>query len=268
MNPSIVTADRRIANPVTRANDLFRRYKEEPDQPVRQADFKESKALKDIKLIWERYVTADPSSFNYDKTRFKSHCEEIFRNLKQVDYSAKDVEFFSILLADYIDHKDFYAKASYFLNLLITNCRDSDFTVCVRHLPKIDNLGYHNRKNITIEGEMLSRIGTLMRTGRITVNGNGCSDIGFLMTGGELIINGNVGIGCGKNMEGGTIVVNGDAGDFLGSNMSGGRIIVEGNTEGIVGFEMCGGEIHINGEHCGRILSPKSGKIYHKGKLI
>jgi formylmethanofuran dehydrogenase subunit C len=49
--------------------------------------------------------------------------------------------------------------------------------------------------------------------------------------------------------------------------MAGGRITIEGNAGKLVGNHMRGGEIRLNGDFVS-LGAVKSGKVYHKGKLI
>jgi len=203
---------------------------------------REAEVLRQLKITWKK--------FEYAEAKHKENYKNIAAHLKGTRYSAKDVENFSLALAEFQRETYFPEKAGFFLSALINNSRDADFVIHTRHLSqRIDNLGYGNTKNITVEGNAGYAVGYAMKGGTITVNGNADFVLGF-------------------GMKAGAIIVNGNAGSDIGWGMQGGAITVNGNAEAGVGDVMFGGEIHLNGKHKGlgnRILG---GKIYHNGKLI
>jgi len=222
---------------------LFGKYKPEEEKQVRKVQVTEDKVLKQLKAAWKKI-----------KVNITSAPEETYKNalkqIKRLVYSAKDVENFSIVIAEFQNEKYFREKAGLFLSALINNCKDSDYVVHTKQLDReIDYLGHENTKSITVGGDVGDFIGYEMKGGSITVNGNAAGWVGALM-------------------GGGSITVNGDAGQSLGREMVGGSITVNGNAEPGVGDVMFGGEIHLNGKHKGLGNRSWGGKIYHKGKLI
>jgi hypothetical protein len=229
--------------PVATMANRFSKYKPEEEKTVRKADFVEDEALKKMRAVWK--------AFNFTNSVAVDNAVllDLFM-LKGLEYSAKDVENFSLALAEFQDENAFRDKASVFLSTLINNGKDTDYVIRTSHLGKpLHFLGCDNTKNITIEGDVGICCGLEMNSGSITVNGN-------------------TGDYCGSHMQGGSITVEGDAGDFCGFDMQGGTITVKGDAGGWCGDGMKGGEIHVEGE-IGNISSESEhGKIFHKGKLI
>lgn len=81
-------------------------------------------------------------------------------------------------------------------------------------------------------------------------------------------VNGDVGYHVGWSMESGSIIIDGDTGDETGIDMVGGSITINGNAGNAVGHWMKDGEIHLEGDYKSISDGIKGGKIYHKGKLI
>lgn len=170
-------------------------------------------------------------------------------------------------------------------------------------LSGLDGIGYRNRSNLIIEGDVGE---TLLREsvdGDVIINGNvgaplaqemyggrvelcgdyeGLLSAGEEMYGGELILNGNVSA-AGSSMKGGHIRVKGDA-KTLGRNMRAGEIGSEGEVENVadrieggiawvndnaenVGNGAKGGLVYVSGnaEEVGRMS--EDGEIYVEGEI-
>jgi len=210
--------------PAVAFGSKFGKYAPEAEKKVRKVEVKEDEVLRQLKDAWSRFQLCRSNA-----TPLPEDDEEALRQIKDLDYSAKDVEKFSIALVEFQDEKDFSAKAGVFLSALINNGKDANYVVHTRHLQEIDGLGYANTKNIVVNGNGGRWVGSHMKCGTITVNAN-------------------AGILVGSYMKGGTIIVKGDAAD--------------------VGHGMEGGEIHLEGDYSELDYEIKGGKIYHKGKLI
>lgn len=287
------------------AGKKFGRYKPEKEKATRKADVKEDEVLRQMKKAWTAYEeTIKDGSYRYDWD-----IDEAMSIIQStvLQYSSKDVEKFSIALAEFQDEEKFYEKAGMFLSVLINNGKDSDYIIHTSHLVwGPNNLGCRNRKNIIVKGKLGSHAGREMEGGTIIVEGDVDLSLGFSMKGGRIVVKGNAPYGTGVYMEGGTIIVEGNAGDTIGSHMKGGTIIIKGNAGSSVGPNMDGGtiivegdagdyvgysfhsyhnygrsdklgatgameggEIHILGDVGDTIYEfIKGGKIYHKGKLI
>jgi len=265
------------------ASKRFGMYKKEEKKEVREADVNEERTLKRLKEAW--------TGFDYDRTVrciVQIEYEKALSLIGNLDYSAHDLERFSIILADFQNESMFSEKAGLFLSALINSGRDMDFKLFTRHLDvRIDQFGGDNTKNITIIGGLGFRVGYGMKRGSIViegdvgggvgtgvkgmeggiiiVKGNALGAVGMCMKGGKIIVEGNVS-DSGEGMEGGEIIIKGNVGEKVGEFMKDGIVIIHGNAES-VGYKMEGGEIHVEGE-IGKIGNVIHGKIFHRGKLI
>lgn len=244
MEVAAVRHERRGITSELAAGKRFGKFAPEKEKAVRVPNVKEDKALQMLKEAWKGY--------NYDRFNY----DVALGAIGKLEYSAKDVEKFSIALIglqneEHFSQKlHFFQKAGLFLSALINNCKDTDFVIHTQHLIKgIGELGLMNTKNII-------------------VNGNAGDNVGQEMEGGSIMINGNVGKTAGNFMRGGSITVNGDADQYLGFYMQSGTITVTGNAGEDVGLSMKGGEIHLLGDYESISNDIEGGKIYHKGKLI
>ena len=248
----------------------FGMYKKEEKVGVRKAEIKEDQTLGKFSKIWRKVFQQD-KGMDQDIGRLHS---ALSRLLKRIEYSHKDVEKFSLMLADFPLEEDMPGEAGLFLSALINNGKDSDYVVHAEPFGQIDILGFRNRKSITLKGNGGVWIGTEMKGGKLIVEGDVDDEIGGGMRGGKILVKGNSG-SAGDHMKGGEIMIEGNAG-AVGNFMEGGRIIVKGNATLQVGDFMEGGEIVIEGEISsiedeifGSIEdNVNHGKIYHKGKLI
>lgn len=279
---------RQVADARLSASKRFGRYKTEQEKAVRKSDVKEDEVLESLKEAWKR--------FHFKQTEPHTTYSKAFEQVRDLVYSTKDVEKFSVFLEELQDEDVFSDKAGYFLSALINNGSDDDYTIHTSHLSRpIHFLGFRNKKNVLVEGDLGDYAFTRMERGNFTVNGDACDRAGHRMNSGEVLIRKNAGYRLGDKMFGGritlegnggsdvggqmsegTILVKGDVGRGLGREMHGGRIWVEGNADEFVGgtakdspyhVNMQGGEIHIEGdiESLGNV---DHGRIYHKGKLI
>ncbi|NYZ74268.1 hypothetical protein H0O00_03935 [Candidatus Micrarchaeota archaeon] len=276
----------------------FSRYKPEEEKAVRKVEVVEDETLKKIKEAWK--------ACNYDFDSAHTYAK-MLEAVKKLEYSAKDVENFSIALAEFQDEEMFPDKAGLFFTVLINYGKDSDYVIHTAHLAEpIDYLGYYNTKNITVKGNTRYRVGYGMKGGTIAVEGNAGQFVGETMKCGIITVGGNADDNVGEMMEGGTIRVNGNAGKLVGwfmrssvitvegnvgdkvgycmsdghitvggnadhevgASMGSGTITVGGNVGDNTGYKMVGGEIHLNGGYGGISEGIIHGKIFHKGKLI
>lgn len=245
-----------IARPgTTRADHRFGRYKKEEKREVRQADVKEdTEVMRQLKELWKAYRYQDYRGGEWAADT-STYYNLICRASKKIRYSAKDVERFSIALAEFQDEKYFDIKVGLFLSALINKGKDKDYVIHTSHLFKPPNvLGYLNRKNITVNGDVGDWAGQRMKRGTIIVNGNAGGCVGGDMR--------------GYGMKGGTILIRQNASYSVGNCMRGGKIILEGNAGTFFGSWMNGGEIHIQGNFESLANNVFVGKIYHKGELI
>jgi hypothetical protein len=222
----------------------FSRYAPMEEKTVRDVQVTENEVVPQLKNLF-RQTKYDENYDRYDRFYRETFHKQIARLVKGIDYSAKDVELFSLVLEELKkDFKDICAvtcfglpwglesstKVGLFLSALINQGKDRDYIIHTENLSfAIFHLGFKNTKNITVVGP--------------------------------------VGDGLGCQMNSGTIVVTGHAADDVGEHMDGGTIRVKGNTGDYIGGDMRDGKIYLSGDY-GTIEEDAHGRIYHKGKLI
>jgi len=218
----------------------FGRYAPETERDVRKVEVRDE-ALRSIFKVWESIPTTEP-------VVIPTYYMELLRAVKDIEYSAHDVERFVLALEGYQDEKKvYYSATGYFLSALINNCRDSDFTLNVGYL-KITYLGYQNTKNIVINGSAGHSLGTWMKSGSITVLGDTDSHVACEMEGGEILVKGNASNNACYRMTGGKVVIEGNAQGQVGDHMLEGSVIVEGNAGFQAAYCMAGGFLWIRGD--------------------
>ena len=184
------------------------------------------------------------------------------------DYTAADIERFSIALEAFQGDKEFPTKAAVFLSFLINNGTESDYFIHTSSYRDLDFLGCLNTKNIMVNGNAGHHLGISMKEGRITVLGDSGVGTGYHMKGGMIEVHGNAGPSAGEDMKNGVLIIHGDAGPFLAMRAHDSRIHIIGNAGRETGKWMARTEIHISGNHKGISKKIISGRIYHKGELI
>ncbi len=257
-----------IVRPRTRidscqASKGFGLFKPETEQMVRRAEVETNEAIEGMKRAWAAYGDENIAISGFQRRAY----DKMLASIKNLRYTAMDVETFSIALAEFQD-EDFALKPGIFLSALINNCQEEKFVIYTRHLSKeINRIGYLTTKDITVEGDAGNAVGMEMVGGTIIVNGKAGYHIGRNMKDGTITVYGDVEADLGSDMEGGTIIVKGNSGLDTGVGMKGGSITVEGDAERDVGSGMKGGKIFLGGRY--HLASGiYGGSIYHKGKLI
>lgn len=278
------------------ASSRFKGFRSEPLYEARTQKVKSDPVLEEMRRIW--------IACNYEKVVLW-HNTKILARIRNLEHSAKDVEHFSMALPLFEHEEDFPAKSGIFLSALMNNCKDDGFVIHTGNLSEpIENLGYYNTKNFTVDGDVGREVGQRMKRGTIIVKGNARDFVGYEMTGGAITVEGDAGEFVGCLMNGGSITVNGNAGDRVGNGMWRGTILVKGNAgdeicnmhngnvtvEGNVGRTagsieggsltiggnagpdvghwMKGGVIHLNGDYAGISVNVFGGMIFHNHKRI
>jgi len=165
--------------------------------------------------------------------------------------NANDIEDFSLALAEFQEKRAFPYAAGLMLSALInlsdgTNCR-----VVPAHLNRaIDLLGFENKKNVLIKGNVGDFVAWRMcDAGTLTVEGDAKNNPGW-------------------SMRGGTLVINGSAGDDVGVYMKAGKIIIHGPVGYLVGENMSGGDIMLYNDYLGLTRATNGGSVYHNGERL
>ncbi|MBI4919463.1 hypothetical protein HY837_06010, partial [archaeon] len=85
--------------------------------------------------------------------------------LSSINYTAKDIRNLSLVLKKYETHK-YFGMSGFLLSALINDCVEENFELVTRHLSKgFSYLGYRNRKNIIVIGDLEDHTGSHMQTG-------------------------------------------------------------------------------------------------------
>ncbi|NYZ74269.1 hypothetical protein H0O00_03940 [Candidatus Micrarchaeota archaeon] len=215
----------------------FGRYKPEEEKSVREALVSQDPMLEKLKRIYKG-LKCNPDRDRPSPVEAFEPENEFWSLLtafgRRLNCSDKDVEAFSLALADFQHEKDFPMKAGLFLSALINGGKSKTYTLRTNHLEvPPDYIGYKNRKTIVVEGNAGDNVGSTMKEGLITVKGNAGYGVGDWMEGGRIIVEGDVDYNLGVGTKDGTITVKGDATLEVGAFMRGGRIDIEGRFAGI-----------------------------------
>lgn len=225
----------------TDARKRFGRFKKDEPMLVRTATVKERKTLQQLKKAFEefcRYLHEDAID---DSERHGSRDidREYHRKASQlvggIRYTTKDVEGFSLSLAEFEGAGWQREAPGRFLSVLISNGHEKDYRIHVQDTAiPVAWLGSYNRKNIEVFGDVSDFFCYAMEGGHVTLHGNVC------------------GGGAGQRMKNGTIVVEGNVLGPFGRGMEGGEVMINGKCD-LIG--LAGGHM-------------KGGRIYHKGELV
>jgi hypothetical protein len=203
------------------ASGRFGKFRPETGHDVRRNTVEGNPAIEAMKVARSGF-----GDFMYQAP--EDNYAGMLERIRNLDYSAKDIEAFCIVLPVFEHEGAFSSNAGVFLSALINNCRDSEFMIHTGQLVKpINYIGYRNTKNIIIDGNAGRELGFEMEGGTITVNGNAAHHVGFGMRGGIITVNGNADSWIGEEMKGGEIRIVGDCSE-LSSCILGGRILHKG----------------------------------------
>jgi formylmethanofuran dehydrogenase subunit C len=184
------------------ASSKFGGFKPETDHPIRNPEVASRPVLEEIKAVWSR------CHIDNGVLAAVNGCREMRAGLRRIGYSAKDVEDFSVMLAEFQGERRFSEKAGIFLSLLVSDGRDADYIIHTAHFAvPISQIGTQNTKNITVKGSAGDSLGFLMKRGLISVQGDAGRDVGLMMEDGEIRVEGAIGsIAFTANMLSGRIV--------------------------------------------------------------
>ncbi len=112
--------------------------------------------------------------------------------IEKIEYTAKDVENFSILLKKYEKHPFFFISGV-FLSALINQSKEDKLQILLSHLnERLSSIGRNNVKQLTVIGSTGSLTGCYMVKGQIFVKGNAGMMTGLCSEGGEIYVNGEI----------------------------------------------------------------------------
>jgi formylmethanofuran dehydrogenase subunit C len=238
----------------------FKRYAPENEKAVRKTEVVEDETLKQLKAAWKacNVVSGARTDYLYAKMR---------ETVGMLEYSAKDVENISLVLAEFQNEERFSEEAGIFLSALIDGGREDAFVIHASHFAEpVRFIAYENKKKVTVKGDTGSLLGGHMQDGSIILEGNADKYVGYHMTGGSITVEGDADENAGDSMAGGYITIKGNAGSSVGNRMTGGSIIVEGDAGNDVGNGMADGIITVNGNVGHWVgMSMKAGSITVNG---
>ena len=257
-------------------NSPFGRYRLEEERIVRKTEVRDDEVLTQLKGLFREALLRNRE---FEKAhavlsphavdgKVETHTKNFIKSLlNDVRITSKDVERFSLALAEFQHEDGFYSVPGLFLSRLIEVAKDPGYTLQIRHLGLLlGYLGEQNTKHVTINGDVDGMLGREMAGGTLLVKGNAGDGPGIKMAGGEIRIEGNAGQNAGTQMHGGSILIEGDVLLYLGNWMTSGTIHVKGNAGACPGGWMQGGEIYVNGDAAGLVGHNMSGgAIYIKG---
>ena len=156
----------------------------------RKADVAENKAIAQIEELFGMFLSVAHKYPAVAMDKLYSHWADV---LGRAPFSSADICLFSAFrLAAFQGKLGFSYTTGMFLSALINTSPDSDFAINLFQLDtELDNVGFCNTKNVTI--------------------------------------NGNVGRYAFVKMKRGTVIINGDAGEYLGNEIERGSITVNGD---------------------------------------
>jgi hypothetical protein len=156
---------------------------------------------------------------------FEQDYQGMLAKIGDLAYTAQDVTSFSEQLALFQKEGDFSFRAGLLLSALINHSQGEKFTINTYRLSTpVSVLGYHNTKDI--------------------------------------VVNGGLGDGTAIMMESGSMLVKGNVGEMLCDRMTGGTVRVTGYAGNWAADAMDGGELFFKGPYCNLSSLLKSGRVH------
>jgi hypothetical protein len=162
-----MTVRRRIEIPHMAARKRFGRYKDEAEKATREADVLKDEALERMKQVL--------CSFPHDANHYglRTFLPVVIRKIQEEipEYTAKDVERFSIALAGLTDKENFSRTTGYILSAFINNSPETHFVIRTAGIAvPISPTLFLNEKHVTIVGDAFQP-NSWMQGGEIHVRG-------------------------------------------------------------------------------------------------
>jgi glutamate synthase domain-containing protein 3 len=276
----------RIRTSPLAASKRFGRYKGESEKAQREHDVQTNLAGVERLLGFWRENLWQMDIFSVRSDYAESQYDYLSGQARNLEYTAQDVQRFSIVLPDHQDENNFLYKVSGCLSVLVNSGPQTRYVINTDHLGLTpEYLGWRNNKDLTVLGQAGHHFGRGMEAGDVLVQGCAGGSLGAGMGAGTIMVEGDAADAAGIHlkgglihvkgdvtryaamyMKGGKLAIDGDAGPDLGCFMEGGIVHVKGDV-GSISRDMKGGEVHVDGE-IGIIGDIRSGRIYHRGRLI
>jgi hypothetical protein len=107
---------------VLAASSKFGTFKPETERNVRKHDVVTNPSLEAMRSAWRKVDSYTFPDSDFDDPDYLMSYARIYKTVKKLGYSAKDVEEFSIALGEFRDADMFAFKAGYLLSVLMNNC--------------------------------------------------------------------------------------------------------------------------------------------------
>ncbi len=185
---------------------LFSRYKPEKEQLVRKPMVVVDEVLTQLLEAWANF---NPP-FISDPNDFCMYYDVACKLLKGINYSARDIEKFSIALTQ---RNRFYEGmlTGVFLSALVNEGEGMEYRIYTENLEKSPwYMGLMNKKKITIFGSVGGECGNSMYGGEIEITGSAHYSIAHTTFGGKITVHGEFTGEVGINASHATLVLNGD----------------------------------------------------------
>ncbi len=174
---------------------------EESEARIEKAEI--NPRLERIARAWEKAVESQ-------RYLYCSAYSGFAKAVRGIHITEREMDNVIAFLSQFQYIEKFPMMAGFFLSALVNTGRDNEYTIRTRLLSvRLDKLGYGNKKNIIVDGD--------------------------------------VGDDCGYTYVGSSFLVKGDAGNYFGAGATGGLLSVEGSAVGLVGFRLNGATIIIHG---------------------
>jgi hypothetical protein len=203
---------------ISAASARFKRFAPETEASIRNQTVTEDPKLARIQAVWLETLRSRYSQIAYriddilNKPEHKMHA--LVCKMRDLGASAKEIESFSLSIANFQKESELERKAGIFLSYLVTFSPDREgFVIHTGHLDAVPSgLCLANMKIITIKGPAGNSCGWDQQSGSITVEGDAGDELGVAMKGGIIHVKGNCGDGIGSGMTGGKIIIDGSYG--------------------------------------------------------
>jgi hypothetical protein len=138
----------------------FGRYKDEKEKSSRKSQIGQDETTRRLMTLFSqcdydafKEPTAYEKVWGDERTKEGVFYDLVSQKVSGHDFSADDIERFSIVLEENESEWNFSRKAGIFLSALVNNGREHHYRVQTAHLQQpLSYLGYRNVKHLTIEG--------------------------------------------------------------------------------------------------------------------
>ena len=235
--------------PKLKMEDLLGALGSESEQEKHKLEIERSPAVDDLCERFRAFL------LQYDYMKMRNQYDDAAGYIP-TKCNARDVQQFSILMAEHQEDVAFPLCAGAYLSALVSHCTDKEVTIVTQHLNSyVELLGWHNQGHtLVIRGDVDS-VATDMKGGKVIVEGLATRVAGYRMKGGELILQQFRGECIGEALNGGKIVCHANVSSKVGTNMRDGEIWIDGSCGGL-GKDITGGNIYVQGRQI-----VKDGKI-------